>query len=434
MANCLKLIIKMNKKQIAEIAFDIQSGLGRTDAPEFDNLRTAGMAASLAIHMKGLGEIPYEVLRKVSDFYFDIPSYALKSVLTMLEEIEFVDLVPSRTKIENVIPKIPNFKDVYSILGEHPNLDTLNEHEQAALHILGSLQNQPENRDRLLTTSGIEKVVFDRCITIGSFGGLVREHRVRGKNVLVSPVYFADNLNGLADLAATAGSHEIGKTLDIIRNNQGWPLSLALAQSEIGQTKLNVTQTSLIEKLASEGILKPPTISYATTNQSFLFTPQPGSVRLDTANREIYERAMGLVAAVRKGQLLPDQYRIKWPLSILRALRDRGYLRSNSDAQAQYRNLVVLKVAYLNEVSTGRWQLHLRDTPENVSALNLAIQLLETGEMAGMELNQDARIALSKDEKYIQSVVASNELRKRDQQVVDEQAAHEFEQLFLTFS
>lgn len=391
------------------------------------------MAGTLAIHIRGLGEIDYEVLRKVSDFYFDIPSYALKDVIGVLEEIRFVDIVSTGNKIEHIIPKVPHFKDVYTELGEHPDLDNLNEHEEATIHILEALQGQPENRDRLFSKSGIDKAVFDRCVTIAGTGGLVREHRVRGRDILVSPVYFADNLDGLADLAVASGAGEVGKVLDVIRSNQGWPLSLALHQREIGGSKLTSTQSSIMMCLAKEGILKPPTISFERSRESFLFTPKPGKGRLDAANREVYERAMALVASVRKGQLLPDKYRIKWPLSILRALRDKGYLGSNSDAHGQYNNLVILKVAYLKEVSAGRWQLHLHRTDENISALNLAIQLLETGDLAGMELNKEAQIALSKDERYIQSIVAASDLRKRERQDMDIQTAAEFEQLMLRF-
>lgn len=65
--------------------------------------------------------------------------------------------------------------------------------------------------------------------------------------------------------------------------------------------------------------------------------------------------------------------------------------------------------------------------------MDLAIKLLETGDLAGMELNQEAKIALSKDEKYIQSVVASAELRKRQGQALDEKAVYEFEQLMLKY-
>jgi len=423
----------MDKRQIAEFAFDIQSGLGRTDAPEFNNLRTAGMAASLSVHIRGLGEIDYEVLRKVCDFYFDIPSYALKTVLDILIEVEFVDIVKRESKITKVIPQVPHFQDLYNKLGEHHSLNDLNEHEQAALHILGELQNQPQNKDRLFSTSGMDLEVFNRCLIIGEHNGLIRLHRVRGKSILTSPIYFADNLDGLADLAAASGSSDIGYALDIIKKNQGWPLSVALHQHEIGGTKLTSDITGVIHKLANEGILKPPTIQFKTKQESFLFTPKPGSIRLDAANRDVYERAMAIVASVRKGQLLPDNYKIKWPLAILEALRDKGFLRSNSDADVQYQNLVGLRVGYLKEVSAGRWQFHMRPDPENMAALDLAIKLLKTGDLAGMELNQEARIALSKDEKYIQSVVASAELRKRQNQALDQNAIYEFEQLMLQY-
>lgn len=423
----------MKRKQIAEFAFDIQNGLGRTDAPEFNSLRVAGMAASLAVHLRGLGEIDYEVLRKCSDFYFDIPSYALKEVVQILLEVDFVDVVKNAGRIEKILPKVPHFGDVYDQLGSHSSLSGLNEHEQAALYILGELQAQPQNKDSLFTKSGMDKAVFDRCLVIGEHHGLVRAHRARGKDILTSPIYFGDNLAGLADLAAASGAVDVAKALDVIKRNQGWPMSVALSQNEIGGTALSAETTAVIRKLANEGILKPPTIRFKNAEESFLFTPKPGGIRLDTSNRDVYERAMALVASVRKGQLLPDAVRIKWPLSILRALRDKGSLKSNSDAGAQYKNLVGLRVGYLKEVSSGRWQFHMRQDPENLAALDLAIELLQTGDLAGMELNQDARMALQQDEKYIQSVMAAAELRKRDTQAQDEKAQFEFEQLIFKY-
>ena len=63
--------------------------------------------------------------------------------------------------------------------------------------------------------------------------------------------------------------------------------------------------------LCNEGVLKPPSLEFKSTRETFVFTPAPGSSRLDATNREIYERSMALVSCVRKGQLLADQYRIK---------------------------------------------------------------------------------------------------------------------------
>jgi hypothetical protein len=141
---------------------------------------------------------------------------------------------------------------------------------------------------------------------------------------------------------------------------------------------------------------------------------------------------MALISAVRKGQLLPARIEIRSPVRILETLRDRGYLRSNTEAPEQYANLVVLRVGYLKRVGFG-WQLHLHKTPENQAALDLAIQLLRTGALAGMEVNQEARIALAKGEEYIQSLISAAELKKRTKQIKDEQANHEFEQLLLKF-
>ncbi len=137
---------------------------------------------------------------------------------------------------------------------------------------------------------------------------------------------------------------------------------------------------------------------------------------------------MALISAVRKGQLLPGRYNIRMPVRILEVFRDRGYIGSNSEAGEQYKNLVILRVAKLVETVPGMWQLHLVRTPENDMALNLAINILRTGALANMEINQDARIALSKDEQYIQSLISS-ELKKRGKQIEDRQAVFEFEQM-----
>src|SRR6202011_543485 len=60
-------------RETAEFAYALHAGLSAHQVPEFDDLHTIGMAATLAIHIKGLGEIEYEVLRKVSDYYMSIP-------------------------------------------------------------------------------------------------------------------------------------------------------------------------------------------------------------------------------------------------------------------------------------------------------------------------------------------------------------------------
>ena len=421
-------------KAIAEFAYDLHAGLATHRVSEFDDLKLVGMVATLSIHIRGLGEIDYEVMRKVSDHLMAIPSVALERVLSVLENIGFVKLVRSGRKIAKVIPNIPIFDDVYERIGNYVNSECeLNSHEQATLLILDALRAAPANRDALYNNLAIEKPLFDRCITLGNQSGIVSEHRARGRPILISPFYFTDNLDGLADIAASMGSNAIKSTLEKVKNNQGWPLGLIAKTGEIGSTKLDQTELALVEKLSQEGIVKPPTIKFGAVSQSFIFTPKPGGARLNAANREIYERAMALVSAVRKGQLLADRIKIISPLAILRALRDRGFLGANSEARDQYKNLVVLKVATLQPTSSTRWQLHLHKTPENEEALDLAIRLLDSGELAGMEVDKDARIALTKDEEYIQSLISASELKKREREFENPEADYEFQQLLLKF-
>jgi hypothetical protein len=247
------------------------------------------------------------------------------------------------------------FDDVYEQIGNYASSQCeLNSHEQATLSILAELQDAPRNRDTLYNNLGIEKPLFDRCLIIGQTSGVFSEHLARGRRMLISPYYFSDNLDGLADAAASVGASAMQSTLGKIKVNQGWPLSLIATQKEIGGVRLSPTEVALVTKLAEEGVIKPPTIKFAAAEHSFVFTPKPGKTRLNVANREIYERAMALISAVRKGQLLPDQFKIRSPLRILEVFRDRGYIGSNSEARDQYQNLVVLRVAYLKQTTSNR--------------------------------------------------------------------------------
>jgi hypothetical protein len=89
-------------REIAEFAYDLHAGLASLQISEFDDLQKIGMAASMAIHIKGLGDIDYEVLRKVSDHFMSIPSVALPEVLRTLADVGFVRLVEKGRKIELV--------------------------------------------------------------------------------------------------------------------------------------------------------------------------------------------------------------------------------------------------------------------------------------------------------------------------------------------
>jgi hypothetical protein len=99
--------------------------------------------------------IQYEVLRKVSDHFMSIPSFALPEVLRVLDEIGFVRLVEQGRKIISVLPSIPIFEDVYPGIGNYASATcSFNEHEQITLALLSQLQSAPRNRDALFNDLG----------------------------------------------------------------------------------------------------------------------------------------------------------------------------------------------------------------------------------------------------------------------------------------
>jgi hypothetical protein len=105
-------------KAIAEYAFDLQVGLEGADVPEYDMAKTLGMASVLAVNLRGLGEIQYQSLRLVAAHYFHIRSDVLDGVLRTLADLELIKLVTSGSTIEQIIPTVPHFEDVYARVGE----------------------------------------------------------------------------------------------------------------------------------------------------------------------------------------------------------------------------------------------------------------------------------------------------------------------------
>ena len=422
----------MENAEIVEYSYDIHTAANGVDIPNFKKIKLFGMAASLAIHIKGLSDINYSVLEQASEYYFQINQWALPHVLELLEELSFIQINGPRNNIKSITPTVPRFYTIYEGIGSTINKGDLREDEEATISILNHIQEKPDQTENLKNKLSIDNTLFERCLNFGIQGSYFVNREARGKRILLSPLYFADNYENLAEVAVRTNSDDIAMVLNLIKNNQGWPISLLKSKLQIGTHKLTTNQFSLIDLLCSEGILKPPSLNFNTQSENFVFTPRPGSSRLNSENREIYERAMALVSCVRKGQLLPGKYAIKYPVAILNSLKNKGFIGASSEARYQYSHLTKLLVGRI--VSTNSFhKFELIKTYENIQAIDLAISLLDTGEVKNMEVDQDARIALSRDENYISSIIASSALRKQKVITPPTEITEQFDQLFLEY-
>jgi len=422
----------MTNEELSSKSRDIQVTLGAKTIAEYEAIPQIGIIVTLALHLRGLPVIEYEKARQVAAHFFNIHPSTFKPTMMHLAEIEFVKLDTSGATIKNIYPQVPFFEDIYDKVGDYATVKLpLNEPERLALEMMLRLSNSPVEKTQMFGLGADTKLV-NRNLQIGKEAGFIIPKRARGKDILLSPVFFAENPDLLADLTAKSGSTRIQRLLGLIKKAQGWPLSLIESTKMIGEEKISDEELKLLKSLASDGVVKPPSIvTPHAGSQHFIFSPTPGVSKLDPANREIHERAMALIASVRQGQLLPKDVAIRSPYRLLYALKRDGYLRSNTDAYDQYHQLATLRVGQLIHMG-GRWyQFRLIQSEENKKALDLALTILETGDVVNMELNEEARIALQKDQEYIESIVASSKLSESKPIALDEQSKIELENILL---
>lgn len=161
-----------------------------------------------------------------------------------------------------------------------------------------------------------------------------------------------------------------------------------------------------------------------------MFTPTPGHVNVSPLKREEYERALAIVSAIRLGQLLPSTYRIRSPGAVLYTLKRDLQLNPTSDYADQYKNLVHMRVARLEQVGT-RQQLKIIDTPENREALNIAYNLVQGGSAPDLSVDNEAIKALAGSQDYVESLVSSRQMRDREAIKLSEEQVFELDQLLL---
>lgn len=129
---------------------------------------------------------------------------------------------------------------------------------------------------------------------------------------------------------------------------------------------------------------------------------------------------------------MPKKYAIRSPRAVLNKLKtDLRLRKATTEFREQYRNLVHLRIGKLVDVGSGYSQFHIIDTPENREALEIAYSLVTEGIVSGLEIDEDARLALQHDQKYVESLVAASELRKREAIILPEEEQDELERLLL---
>jgi len=423
----------VDKKIAVARCHEIQLAIRDKEVPRFESIPEIGMAVQLALHIRGLPLIEYEILKLVASTVLGIPRLVVDRVVELLADIEFVKIQKDGKRIKAVLPLVPFFDDVYERLGEYlQSTASLDEFETLTLEIVDRLASAPHNCDALAGKIGTDRKSFDASVEIGTKGSFLFSRRSRSKTILLNPTYFSENAEVFADHVAKCGANSVHNTLKLIRSAQGWPLSLIEKRGEILGSKISVDDVQLLKRLAQDGMVKPPTITTTHAGESvFIFTPTPGFVNISPLKREQYERALAIVSAVRQGQLLPNRYKIRSPGAVLYKLRTELQLNPTSDYAEQYQNLVHLRVARLVKLQGGYRQLQIIDTPENRESLKIAYDLVQGETPPDLTVDKEAMKAMTGPQEYIESLVSSRMLRERETITLSEETTYEISQLLL---
>jgi len=375
----------VEQKNSALRAQDFHEALKETTAfgpteVHFEKTLLIGKAASLAMHFKGLQYIDNMDSLKYAAAELGIRTLELRSVLQQLENVDFVRVVESNGGIKRIDVRVPEFRDGYQELSNQWLNLKPSEIEQAGVLILNNLLTLPMMESDL-ENIGLDSVSLSILKDIMGAGQLIRSEVISGNKVVYSPLAI-DN-NPIAYLQWTnKHSDEITKLLNILKQNQGIPLSSPL-----------VAQNKTVDDAILTGVLMPVRLQGATGEQKFLFAPKGG---LSPEERTIMDKARAILASVRYGQNFASGYRIKYPRSILQQLKDhKRFKKGHPDLNTQYSLLTEKLIGRPIQESSDRWNFEIIDTPENIQALDIAIDMLEIGESPTTQISLEAKTLLT---------------------------------------
>lgn len=363
----------MDPRVVGLRAQDVYSGLQTVDqtsgiiAAELEATRLTGMAATVAANIKGIDLIKDpKTLTVIAAQQWGIDSLALPMVLEVLQEVEYItlhkDARGKTTQIDEHIPLLHD--DLYERLGSHWRESDPSELDMAAIDGLERLAAAPirlsDLRTRIADTATVE-----RLLEIGEAAQFARRLELSDGDELVwSPFCAYEQPEALSQLFASFEEEEIREQFAEVRAYQGLPVD---------------GQANVLSQAVGQGILLANTIRGSGGDAAFAFVPYRAGPAQRRMEKIILDKALILLACVRYGQHYAN-HPILMPAAILRKLRDGSPLRATTEAGSQYRTAAQEQILRLEAAGGGYFRAKLIDTPDNVAALDLALDLLTHGE------------------------------------------------------
>jgi hypothetical protein len=363
----------MDSKLVGLRAQDVYSGLQTVDqtsgliAAELEATRLTGMAATVAANIKGIDLIKDpKVLTVIAAQQWGIDSFALPSVLEVLQEVGYVTLhEDGRKRVTRIDEHIPLLHDnLYEQLGAHWQTNQPSELDRAAVESLDLLAEAPRRLSDLSSDIG-DPTTVERMLQIGNEAQFAKRLELSDGDTLIwSPYCAYEQPKALVGLFESFDEEEVRAQFARVKEYQGLPID---------------GKASVLKDAVGQGILLANAIQGSGGEAAFAFVPYGASASRLRMEKVVLEKALVLLACVRYGENYA-RHRIRVPEAILRKLRDGAALSSTTEAGSQYRTAAQSQIVSLEATGGGYFRAKLIDTPDNVAAVDLALDLLRYGE------------------------------------------------------
>lgn len=356
-----------------------------------DDVREVGMAANLAVNIRGQDRIEdADALKEVAAEELGVEPLLYEPILRLLQEADFMDVVRvgSRRRID---VRVPIHEDLYERLGEVWEDRAPSELQRELVAVMHGLAEAPRLLDDL--QKALPKTDLDTILRVGDATELIKQIPLDGgERMLYSPYFAFENPDRLQTVLADHPVEEVQRALASLRGTQG----LLLPEDD-----------AVLGDMAGRGLIMAPTVASAGGSATFGFLPYRVESRLLKVEKAILEKAVQVLACVRYGEARAVRTRIASPVAILERLLDpsHGYtLRAHSEHRRQYFTLYRLQI--VDFVPSGSWvKVKLIDTEDNKRAVRLAIDLLKYGEqMQSRGVSDQAVDLISHGDRYQHSL------------------------------
>jgi hypothetical protein len=369
--------VKLDDYSVGLRVLDIEHGFRETRPDpviqsELANSLLLGKALNLALHLRGFNVIEDIRGLRYAAAELGVGSTELTTILGELQEIEWVRIVGPANNPKRVEVLVPALRDGFEIIGARWRDLNPTEIEQGSVMAVSEAVVRPYTEEQLIRTLGNSKELAGTVLDIGEAGTFLRLHRLDGgERIVYSPQYGDNNPEKAIALVEKYGDDKVKNLIAAVHQEQGVPAEF-------------LTQD---DKFVKEAMLSGLVLVPAVRDKQFVFTPQKGLVPEETV---ILDKARAIVSCVRFGQRYAEITKIFSPAAIVSALISRKKLKPHTEHLEQYGLLVKKGIGRVDKIGS-KWQFRVSDTEDNMKALRVARDLLDTGDAIHQQVDDEAQ-------------------------------------------